>query len=72
MITLYYVVRAKPRIIAQGCPRNYFSCKNKKCVRDKMKCDGKNDCGDNSDEEEGCKGNFMLLRLLYYKCNTHF
>ena len=28
-----------------------FSCKNNRCVLNKWKCDGQNDCGDNSDED---------------------
>ncbi|CAL1547869.1 unnamed protein product [Lymnaea stagnalis] len=31
-----------------------FSCDNGRCVDDTMACDGYDDCGDNSDEEEGC------------------
>lgn len=32
-----------------------FFCKNKHCLTDlKWVCDGFNDCGDNSDEEQNC------------------
>ena len=41
-----------------GCPNNSFACKNGKCIPDKMTCDSNDNCGDGSDEEEGCKGNF--------------
>ena len=36
---------------------NYFRCKNKRCVPKSKVCDGYNDCLDNSDEVDGCKGN---------------
>ena len=35
---------------------NIFKCKNQKCIRHIATCDGKDDCGDFSDEEN-CKGN---------------
>ena len=47
-----------------GCPNNSFICKNKKCLSEKMKCDGKDDCGDGSDEDDGCNGNIVLLYLF--------
>uniref|UniRef100_A0A3Q4H6C5 Low-density lipoprotein receptor-related protein 2 n=1 Tax=Neolamprologus brichardi TaxID=32507 RepID=A0A3Q4H6C5_NEOBR len=33
------------------CPQFMFECKNHICVPPHWKCDGDNDCGDNSDEE---------------------
>ena len=37
-----------------GCPDDKFTCKNLKCISHALKCDNNDDCGDNSDEEEGC------------------
>ena len=34
------------------CPEERFECKNHLCVRQTDMCDGNDDCGDNSDEEE--------------------
>ena len=38
----------------------YFPCKNHKCVTYREVCDLKNDCGDNSDEEN-CSNNFTCV-----------
>ena len=36
-----------------GCPDDMFECKqSKKCIDTRKKCDGIDDCGDNSDEIE--------------------
>ncbi|XP_076042677.1 sortilin-related receptor-like [Oratosquilla oratoria] len=32
------------------CPKNTFQCANNVCINSNWKCDGDNDCGDNSDE----------------------
>ena len=37
-----------------GCPKDSFTCSNEKCIPKSLTCDGKNDCGDNTDEKEGC------------------
>ena len=33
------------------CGKNEFNCTNGHCIPDGLTCDGKNDCGDNSDEQ---------------------
>ncbi|CAG9823853.1 unnamed protein product [Phaedon cochleariae] len=37
-----------------GCPKTQLKCKNDECVPKFTFCDGKNDCGDNSDEPTVC------------------
>lgn len=36
--------------LSPGCAAESFKCSNGKCVPDAQKCDGKDDCGDGSDE----------------------
>ena len=36
------------------CPSNNFVCQNGKCLEQYLTCDGKDHCGDNSDETNGC------------------
>lgn len=36
--------------IASTCSEEHFACKNSLCVPKLWKCDGEDDCGDNSDE----------------------
>jgi hypothetical protein len=38
----------------QGCEPNEYQCANKRCVLKTWRCDGDDDCGDNSDEKS-CK-----------------
>ena len=38
------------------CGEHEFSCSNHKCIPLSLKCNGENDCGDNSDETDECKG----------------
>lgn len=54
----------------RNCPKNHFQCSNKHCIRGTWVCDGKDDCGDNSDETMGCsksknKINDTLLCVMY-------
>lgn len=33
------------------CTENYFECSTPRCIRKEFRCDGNDDCGDASDEE---------------------
>ena len=45
------------------CESNEFRCDNKKCVLQSWRCDGENDCGDNSDESN-CRMYIARAKLL--------
>ena len=38
------------------CPSEHYLCSDKRCVRTSKVCDGYQDCSDNGDEVNGCKG----------------
>ena len=48
-----------------GCPKSNFLCRNKMCILPSFKCDGKDDCGDNTDENE-CNG-IIIWFIYFYK-----
>ena len=46
------------------CGKNQFLCNNRKCIPESWKCNGVNNCGDNSDEIGVlCKGSYYVLFL---------
>ena len=38
--------------VYRSCEEGEFLCDNFKCIRSRMRCDQKNDCGDDSDEKD--------------------
>ena len=40
-----------------------FVCLNHRCIDSKLRCDGFNHCGDNSDEQTACKGNYVACTV---------
>lgn len=64
-----------------GCKSGQFTCKNKKCVSEKSRCDSRDDCGDGSDEldcgrGEGhlhcCLANILILAKAKFFVPLHF
>ena len=41
------------------CSEEEYTCANDKCVPLFMRCNGYDDCGDNSDEDRNCAGTHM-------------
>ena len=41
-------------VARRSCPANYVTCFNHRCVSNKVKCNGLDDCGDGTDEIYDC------------------
>ncbi|XP_071090404.1 uncharacterized protein [Haliotis cracherodii] len=37
------------------CGKKHFNCDNNRCIHDALKCNSRDNCGNNQDEEEGCR-----------------
>ena len=52
-----------------GCDSSEFQCSNGECKPASYECDGDNDCGDYSDEQN-CGGMYILIilktKVLFY------
>jgi len=46
-------------VVPEGCGPQAFQCDNKRCIFESFRCDGDNDCGDNSDERD-CSGKSVM------------
>ena len=59
-------------LLDYACGEDEFSCSNHKCVPISLKCNGQNDCGDNSDETKDCIGifnNHLIINKLVFLVN---
>ena len=45
------------------CLNDRFKCDNRNCIHSDWRCDGHNDCGDNSDENN-CGGKFVAIEFF--------
>ena len=55
------------------CDVNQFLCKNNVCIPERWKCNGNNDCGDNSDEfSDVCEGLLAKLTNQYFQNKNIF
>nr|CAI5853204.1 unnamed protein product [Callosobruchus analis] len=52
-----------------NCTIHQFSCKNEKCISIMSRCDGKDDCGDNSDEQH-CDL-YLCREPSFFRCQNN-
>ncbi|XP_076366116.1 uncharacterized protein LOC143255011 isoform X3 [Tachypleus tridentatus] len=54
LLLAFVISELKAPMSSALCGVSEFSCDNGKCVRQNMYCNGREDCGDGSDEPRGC------------------
>ena len=54
------------RIIDRKCGPSEFKCNNSLCISAAFKCDGQNDCRDNSDENDELCGECILCVVCQF------
>lgn len=58
---------SNPCFRIKGCEPNEKQCRNSKCIQKIWYCDGENDCGDNSDEDQCRKLKTSPLYIRFFK-----
>ena len=53
------------------CEARQFACGNGRCIPTTWKCDGENDCGDNSDEGEFCADKTCAYFQVMYQIRPY-
>ena len=53
------------------CEARQFACGNGRCIPTTWKCDGENDCGDNSDEGEFCADKTCAYFQVLYQIRPY-
>ena len=53
---MFQIILIQLICLEYACKSDEFRCTNHKCVHKTLKCNGQNDCGDNSDETKDCIG----------------
>jgi len=48
-------------LLARACAPGEFKCQNNLCIPETFKCDGQNDCVDNSDEVNAFCGKLSFI-----------
>ena len=62
-------------LLDKSCPKHHFICGNGNCLRPSVICNGRDDCGDNTDEGTICSGKIrdkklncsLLIEYLVYQ-----
>ena len=58
--------------LGKTCSPTSFTCKSGKCIPENLKCNGKNDCLDGSDEESCATGDVCMSAVLIKPLSSYY